>query len=125
MHSSRRDFLRSVVTAGAWALLGSGSTRAQNPAGARRIDIHQHYVSPNHYALLTKKNAVSAVPGFNQWRDYTPERNLAEMDKAGIATAMLSQTAPGVWFGDVNEARRIAREMNEYAAAKIVGSYKG
>src|SRR5262249_17768372 len=48
-----------------------------------------------------------------------------EMDKAGVSTAMLSQTAPGVWFGEVNEARRIAREMNEYAAAKIVGNYKG
>src|SRR5262245_3496661 len=47
------------------------------------------------------------------------------MDQAGVATAMLSQTAPGVWFGDVNEARKIAREMNEYAAAKLVGAYKG
>jgi 6-methylsalicylate decarboxylase len=125
MHPSRRDFLRSVVAAGAGAVLGSGSTRAQSAAGARRIDVHQHYVSPDYYALLTKKNAVSPVAGFNQWREYTPERNLAEMEKAGVATAMLSQTAPGVWFGDVNEARRIAREMNEYAAAKIVGNYKG
>src|SRR4030095_8934833 len=125
MHPSRRDFLRSVVAAGAGAVLGSGSTRAQNAAGARRIDVHQHYVSPDYYALLTKKNAVSAVPGFNQWRDYKPAPNLAEMEKAGVATAMLSQTAPGAWFGDVNEARRIAREMNEYAAAKMVGNYKG
>jgi predicted TIM-barrel fold metal-dependent hydrolase len=125
MRPSRRDFLKSVVAAGAGAFLGRGSIGAQNAAGARRIDVHQHYVSPDYYALLTKKNAVSAVPGFNQWRDYTPERNLAEMDKAGVFTAMLSQTAPGVWFGDVNEARRIAREMNEYAAAKIVGNYKG
>ena len=126
MHPSRRDFLRSVVTAGAGALLASNSTRAQNPgATARRIDVHQHYVSPDYLALLTKKNASGPVPGFNQWKGYTPERNLAEMDKAGVATAMLSQTAPGVWFGDVNEARRIAREMNEYAAAKMVGAYKG
>ena len=126
MHPSRRDFLKGILTAGAGACLATGSTRAQN-AGAieRRIDVHQHFVSPDYYALLTRKNASSPVPGFNQWRDYTPEKNLAEMDKAGVATAMLSQTAPGVWFGDVNEARKIAREMNEYAAAKMVGSYKG
>ena len=46
------------------------------------------------------------------------------MDKAGIATAMLSPTAPAVWFGDVAEACKAARELNEYAAAKMVGEYK-
>jgi 6-methylsalicylate decarboxylase len=126
MHPSRREFLTSVVIGGAGALFAGGSSRAQNPtSAARRIDVHQHFVSPDYYALLTKKNASSPVAGFAIWRDYTPERNLAEMEKAGVSTAMLSQTAPGVWFGDVNEARRIAREMNEYAAAKIVGNYKG
>ena len=125
MYASRRDFLRGVVGAGAGALLASGGTHAQNPTAVRRIDVHQHFVSPNYSELLTKKNASSPVPGFNQWRDYTPERNLAEMDKAGVSTAMLSQTAPGVWFGDVTEARKIARDMNEYAATKMVSAYKG
>jgi predicted TIM-barrel fold metal-dependent hydrolase len=126
MKPSRREFLKGVVGAGAGALLASGHMRAQTAAGsARRIDVHQHFVSPDYYALLTRKNASSPVPGFNQWKDYSPERNLTEMDKAGVSTAMLSQTAPGVWFGDAMEARRIAREMNEYAAAKMVGAYKG
>jgi predicted TIM-barrel fold metal-dependent hydrolase len=123
---SRRDFLKRAVTTSAGALVASRGMSAQNPAAApRRIDVHQHYVSPDYYAMLTRKNAVSPVPGFAIWRDYTPERNIVEMDKAGVQTAMLSQTAPGVWFGDVNEARRLAREMNEYAAAKIVDNYKG
>ena len=124
MDPTRRDFLKTVVTAGAGALLAQKSMGAQNPT-ARRIDIHQHFVSPDYYALLTTKNASSPVPGFAQWKGYTPERNLTEMDKAGVSTAMLSQTAPGVWFGDMNEARKIAREMNEYAAAKMVGAFKG
>ena len=72
-----------------------------------------------------KKNAVSPVPGFGIWRDYSPAKNLDAMEKAGIATAMLSPTAPGVHFGDDQEARKIAREMNEYAAAKMVDAYKG
>jgi predicted TIM-barrel fold metal-dependent hydrolase len=126
MHRSRRDFLKTVAATGAGAILGAASTAAQNPTNSgNRIDVHQHFVSPDYYALLTKKNATSPVPGFGTWRDYSPERNLAEMDKAGVSTAMLSQTAPGVWFGDAAEARRIAREMNEYAAAKMVGTYKG
>ena len=34
--------------------------------------------------LLTKKNAITV----NQFRGYTPARNIEEMDKAGVATAM-------------------------------------
>ena len=116
-------FSRRQLIAGA-ASLGAGTLFAQAP-GPRRIDVHQHYVSPDYLALLGKKNAVSPVPGFGIWRDYSPAKNLDAMEKAGIATAMLSPTAPGVYFGDAQEARKIAREMNEYAAAKMVGAYPG
>src|SRR5262245_53245241 len=73
MQSSRRDFLRGVLTAGAGALLTGGSSRAQNAPAERSIDVHQHFVSPDYHGLLTKKNASSPVPGFNQWKDYSPE----------------------------------------------------
>src|ERR1700728_1438692 len=124
---SRRDVLTGLGALGAGALL-SNLTRATLTAQVPgdRIDVHQHYVSPDYYALLTKKNAASPVPGFGIWKDYSPQKNLDAMDKAGIATAMLSPTAPGVFFGDMTsltenmEARKIAREMNEYAAAKMV-----
>ncbi len=105
-------------------LLAGGALLAQTPA-RQRIDVHQHYVSPDYLALLARKNTVSPVAGFAIWKDYSPQKNLDAMDQAGIATAMLSPTAPGVYFGDVAEARRTAREMNEYAAAKMVGAYKG
>jgi predicted TIM-barrel fold metal-dependent hydrolase len=117
---SRREMLGILLGTAS----GAGMLLAQAPA-ARRIDVHQHYVSPDYLALLAKKNAVSPVPGFAIWKDYSPAKNLDAMDKAGIATAMLSPTAPGVYFGDVEEARKVAREMNEYAAAKMVGAYKG
>ena len=114
---SRREMIAAFV-GGATALL------AQPPA-QRRIDVHQHYVSPDYLALLGRKNAAAPVPGVAIWKDYSPAKNLDAMDKAGIATAMLSPTAPGVYFGDAEEARKVAREMNEYAAAKMVGAYKG
>jgi predicted TIM-barrel fold metal-dependent hydrolase len=123
-HPSRREVLQGLAVLGTGSLFAGRHLAAQG-GDAGRIDVHQHYVSPDYLALLTRKNATSPVAGFNVWKDYSPAKNLDAMDKAGIATAMLSPTAPGVYFGDAQEARRVAREMNEYAAAKMVGAYKG
>ena len=65
------------------------------------------------------------MPGLAAWKDYSPARVVEGLDRVGTATAMVSVTAPGVWFGDAQEARRYARELNEYAAARMVGDDKG
>jgi predicted TIM-barrel fold metal-dependent hydrolase len=123
---SRRQFLGTLSAFGAGSLLSTLSSSAQAPgSGARRIDIHQHFVSPSFLAFLGAKNAVSPVPGFAAWKGYSPARAVETLDRVGVATAMLSITAPGVWFGDAQEARRLAREMNEFAAAKMVSDHKG
>ncbi|HLG56770.1 MAG TPA: amidohydrolase family protein [Vicinamibacterales bacterium] len=122
---SRRQFLATLSALGAGSLVSSLASSAQVPAGTRRIDIHQHFVSPSFLATLSSKNSVTPVPGFAAWKGFTPARAVETLDRVGVATAMLSITAPGVWFGDVQEARRLAREMNEYAAAKMVGDHKG
>ena len=120
---SRRRFLGGVAAASAASLLPRALF--SQPA-ARRIDVHQHFVSPSYYTMLTSRNSpTSPVPGFAAWKDYSPARVIEQLDQLGIATAMMSLTAPGVWFGDVPEARKLAREMNEYAAAKMVGDHKG
>src|SRR6266851_3681293 len=90
---SRRDLLRGVAALGASALLPGGRVSAQAPEGRRIIDVHQHYVSPDYIALLGKKR----MGGGPQWKDYSPSKHVEEMDKAGIATAMVSPTAPAVW----------------------------
>jgi 6-methylsalicylate decarboxylase len=51
------------------------------------------------------------------------------MDRAGVATAVVSCTERGVWFGDDFEqerpqAIRLAREVNEFGA-KMMSDYKG
>ena len=123
---SRRLFLATLGAAGAGSLLHGLPSAAQTPGTpARRIDIHQHFVSPGFYATLNAKNATSPIPGLAAWKGYSPASAVEALDRVGIATAMLSITAPGVWFGDVQEARKLAREMNEYAAARLVSDYKG
>jgi 6-methylsalicylate decarboxylase len=121
---TRRELLAAISAISTGAVLSRISPAAQGPP-TRRIDIHQHFVSPGFLATLTAKNAVAPVPGFAAWKGYSPARAVETLDRVGVATAMLSITAPGVWFGDAQEARKLAREMNEYAAAKMVGDYKG
>ena len=121
---SRRQFLGTLAATGLASLVGDGMMSAQ-PAAATRIDIHHHFVSPSFLKTLTERNAKTPVPGLAAWKDYSPARAVETLDRVGIQKAMLSITAPGVWFGDVVQARGLAREMNEYAAARLVGDYKG
>ncbi len=132
--ASRREFLRGMAALGALAAGCGGG--GQSPAGEtpggeatdappRRIDVHQHFVSPDYHAFLTAMSAQGPVPGLGAWDGYGPGRNIESMDAAGIETAMLSLTAPGVHFGDDAQARGLARELNEYAAERMVGDYPG
>ena len=123
MRQSRRQFLTFVAGSGLAALATGRQLGAQ--ATAQRIDIHHHFVSPSFLQLLTDRNTKAAVPGLAAWKGYSPARAVETLDRTGVQTAMLSITAPGVWFGDAAQAGRLAREMNEYAAARLVGDHTG
>jgi len=105
-------------------LLGSGALLAQSPQTPRRIDVHQHYASPDYLALLAKKNAVSPVAGFAIWKDYSPAKNIDAMDKAGIATAMVSPTAPGSTLRRPGSTHHRARD-ERIRRRENGGAYKG
>ena len=62
--------------------------------------------------------------GYQTWQLYTPAKAIEDMDRGGVATSLLSVTTPGIWFGDKQETRRLARELNEYGA-RLVSDYKG
>jgi len=121
----RRTFLSTAATLVAASLVPARVSRSQG-GGPRRIDVHQHFVSPSFHALLNSKNSpTSPVPGLAAWRDYSPAWAIEQLDRVGVETAMLSITAPGVWFGDAEQARQLSREMNEFAMARMVGDHKG
>lgn len=79
-----------------------------------RIDVHHHLVPPPFWRAMDKRGvdlvAGAPLPGWE------PARSINVMDANGIGTALLSLSAPGVHFGDDQEARGLARECNEYAA---------
>jgi len=88
------------------------------PEGSKktgRIDVHAHYLPPGY--LETAMTALKAVPdGMPRMPDWDPETTVAMMNRQGIATAMLSVSSPGVYFGNDDAARGLARSVNEFAA---------
>lgn len=123
---ARRRFLAclggGIGAAAAGTLLPASRLFAQAP---HRIDVHQHFVSPSFLDTLNEKNRVAPVAGLFAWKGYSPAAAVEALEGMGVATAMLSITAPGVWFGDVDEARRLARELNEFATQRLVGDHPG
>ena len=116
---ARREFLTGMTALGAALLLGRGETEAQMPpTKPHRIDVHHHHTPPPYVAAITARNIPGPV------RDWTPEKSLADMDRAGVATALTSITTPAMRFLDDPGARRLARECNEYTA-KLVADGKG
>ena len=95
----RRDFLTRLAALGAGALLPSKSG-AQT---TRVIDCHHHFVSPAFLKALTAKEGHK-TEGFTSffplglWKDYSPAKDIEVMDRDGVATSLISCTAPGVWF---------------------------
>jgi len=81
-----------------------------------RIDVHHHHTPPPYAAAVTARNVPGPV------RDWTAEKSLADMDRAGVATAITSITTPGLRFLDDAGARTLARECNEYTARLVADS---
>jgi 6-methylsalicylate decarboxylase len=117
--ASRRHVLAMVAATAATAAFG-GKAFTQD-GGPRFIDTHHHiypprYVGSNLQRLLKDTTALPA----SAYTSWTPQYALDQMDKAGVATAVVSMTSPGVWFDDGNDpARTRARLCNEYGASMI------
>ena len=116
----RRKVLAMLGGLGAATLLQRNlSAEPVQPASAPSangwIDVH-HHISPPTYAeaLMERKLFPKPLTG------WTIEKTLADMDEASVSTAMNSIVAPGVWFGEPDQARRLARECNDYAAKLVV-----
>ncbi len=103
----RRDFIAGGAALAAYATLGRPAMAAAKP---RLIDVH-HHISPPSWVTAVK-GMKKDNPPMNNW---TVEKSLEDMDKAGIATAIVSPTTPQVIGLDKAAAARICRESNEYA----------
>lgn len=81
------------------------------------IDTHQHPI-PEFYKRALETVGIHGS-GENPWADWSQAAQLELMDQNGIAVAINSIASPGVYFGDVNFAIRLARECNEDSARAV------
>ena len=119
--TTRREFLGALGAAGALAVTGCAPLLPGAPmaAGRHRIDVH-HHISPPSWVTALKQAKLDSPP-VNNW---TPQRSLDDMDRAGVATAMTSPTLPAVGFLGPKDAADIARASNEYAR-KLADDHPG
>jgi predicted TIM-barrel fold metal-dependent hydrolase len=109
--SSRRAFLSSMAALGIGEGLPIGKMMGQGKPD--RIDVHGHMTPP----IVLQVMGAEELGNFAKW---TPEIALAEMDKNGIATAMVS--VPPHY--DPKVVDKLARPSNEFAA-RLASDHKG
>lgn len=119
---SRRNFLQALGAAGALGAVGlSGCAAPAAGSAARVVDTHHHFYAPDYQKAWLDWEVKRNIPHFSQQVAWTRERSVAEMDKGGVGTSMLSlASTPGVWFdSSVPDAVRMARGCNEYGANMV------
>lgn len=129
VHASSRSAVGAAASTGSATSVSptSGDVAKAAPGAAHRIDVHHHIMPPRYMSeepgsARIARQAVASL--FRQVQAWTPAKSIEEMDRSGVATSITSVSAPGVWFGDVAEGRRVARDSNEYGA-RLMGDYPG
>jgi 6-methylsalicylate decarboxylase len=103
----------SMLGAGA-TLTAYGLSAQTSKARGKRIDVH-HHANPPIYVKTTGR--------FANWT-WKPSDSIEQMDKYGVGVSLLSITQPGIWFGQAEPAKKLARECNEYMA-QMIRDYPG
>jgi 6-methylsalicylate decarboxylase len=80
------------------------------------IDVHHHIMPPAYAAVVGPGFQARNPHNAAQVLRWTPAGSIEAMDRTGITTSITSISTPGVWFGDVAEAKRLSRACNEFAA---------
>jgi 6-methylsalicylate decarboxylase len=117
--TTRRRFMTGMAASFGLAATGAGSLSALSQTGRssarpHRIDVHHHFAPPAWIAEV--KGRPLLQPANTAW---TVEKSIDDMDRGGVAAAVISVTNPGLWFGDTAVTRRLARACNEYGATLV------
>ena len=114
---ARRKFLVSTLTSLGVAATVRGerlSALQAAPPRPNRIDVHHHFAPPAWVAEVKGRPLLNVAN--TRW---SPAQSIEDMDRGGVAAAVVSITNPGLWFGDRTVTNRLARACNEYGAKLV------
>lgn len=110
---------RTVLAAGAAGTLAAAARAVPTEPCGCSIDVHAHFIPPPYLDALAA-SGVRLLDNIAPIPEWDPERHLAIMDDVGIATSMLSVSAPHVAFAPDHSRATLCRAINDYAA-ELVG----
>jgi 6-methylsalicylate decarboxylase len=105
---SRRSFLGGAAASAVAATVAAPMAFAQ--ASPRRIDVHCHVASPSWMQAMDVIGRRDRP--LSNW---SVAKLIEDMDKGGVATAIMSPTTPQVTPLGLDTAVRVCRESNEYS----------
>jgi predicted TIM-barrel fold metal-dependent hydrolase len=116
---SRRIALQHMAAFGASAAIFShpvftGTPVVDSNPSHGRIDVHHHMLPPFYMELRR------AVPDVGKMPAWSPSKSLDDMEKNGVATAMLSLAVSGVAFDAGESGRSLARKSNDFGAQLVM-----
>jgi predicted TIM-barrel fold metal-dependent hydrolase len=101
--------------------MGAGSVSAEpglqrrtTSSALSRIDVHHHVAPPKWLTDVLGRDLLQPAT-----RNWSVEKSLEDMDQGGVAAAAVSVTNPGLWFGDKEQSRRLARDSNDFMAKLV------
>jgi len=120
---SRRTFLATLAAVGMNAV-ATGRLNAQTPLKQGLIDLHHHFLPAFLPGMRDYVMAAWRVAGRQQdlpsiLSDWSPQNSLAEMNKNGVATSILSFPNPAISADKAQSARTLARRINDYGAQLV------
>jgi predicted TIM-barrel fold metal-dependent hydrolase len=87
--------------------------------GPGLIDVHQHLTPQVYIDRLASIGVMGS--GEHPWPDCSVGKALDLMDRTGIAAAFTSISSPGLYFGDDDFTRSLARACNDAMAELVRG----
>lgn len=76
--------------------------------------MHHHFAPPAWVAEVKGRPLLQTAN-----TTWTPAKSIEDMDRGGVAAAVVSITNPGLWFGDTAVTGRLARACNDYGAKLV------
>jgi len=124
--TSRREFIAGLAAASVAASAGASFAQSAKPSHHGVIDTHHHFWAPEYKKLSMEWDDAHHSRHAPTLVSWTPEVTLAEMDKGGVKTAVLSLASirDGFWGLDPQAATKMVRICQDYAA-KLMSDHPG